>query len=281
MRLEAHADAQAFLAAADELLSRDEPRHNLVYGICSTLIESPTAYEEAYFWTVHDGEPLAALLRTPPFNIAVAQPRSPDALTFAARELQGQGVEAPGVSGATPEVDMFADAWTVATGTRRRVRMAHGVYAARDVRMPEGVPGRIREAEARDHELAVAWIEAFQAEAMHEDAPRHDVEHAVERRLESPTAGFALWEVDSQPVSLCGYGGRTPHGIRIGPVYTPPGMRRHGYASALTASVTRKQLELGRDYCFLYTDLANPTSNRIYMGVGYERVCEAADYAFD
>ena len=82
-------------------------------------------------------------------------------------------------------------------------------------------------------------------------------------------------------MSLCGYGGRTPHGIRIGPVYTPPGMRRHGYASALTASVTRKQLELGRDYCFLYTDLANPTSNRIYMGVGYERVCEAADYAFD
>ena len=97
---------------------------------------------------------------------------------------QGQGVEAPGVSGATPEVDMFADAWTVATGTRRRVRMAHGVYAARDVRMPEGVPGRIREAEARDHELAVAWIEAFQAEAMHEDAPRHDVEQQIRATMD-------------------------------------------------------------------------------------------------
>ena len=85
----------------------------------------------------------------------------------------------------------------------------------------------------------------------------------------------------SRPVSLCGYGGRTTHGVRIGPVYTPPELRRHGYASALTASVTRQQLDSGRDYCFLYTDLANPTSNRIYMDVGYELVCEAADYAFD
>jgi hypothetical protein len=67
VRLEAHADAEAFLAAAGELLSRDEARHNLVYGICSTLIETPSAYEEAaYFWRVEEDETLAALLRTPP-----------------------------------------------------------------------------------------------------------------------------------------------------------------------------------------------------------------------
>jgi predicted GNAT family acetyltransferase len=39
-------------------------------------------------------------------------------------------------------------------------------------------------------------------------------------------------------------------------------------------------LRAGRDYCFLYTDLANPTSNRIYMNLGYERLCDSADYAF-
>jgi len=281
VRLEAHADTEAFLAVAGGLLSVDEARHNLIYGICSTLIESPSAYEEAYFWTVEDGETLAALLRTPPFNLAVAQPRSPDALTFAARALHADGVELPGVSAARPEADAFADAWQAATNVPLRVRMAHGVYAARAARIPEGVPGGMREAEARDRKLAVEWSRAFQDEVMDDDMPRSDIERGVERRLQSQTSGIALWEVGSRPVSLCGYGGRTPHGIRIGPVYTPPELRRHGYASALTASVTRQQLDSGRDYCFLYTDLANPTSNRIYMDVGYELVCEAADYAFD
>jgi hypothetical protein len=63
-------------------------------------------------------------------------------------------------------------------------------------------------------------------------------------------------------------------------VYTPPRFRRRGYASALVAELSRRLLDDGRDYCFLYTDLANPTSNRIYMDVGYELVCESADYAF-
>ena len=34
-------------------------------------------------------------------------------------------------------------------------------------------------------------------------------------------------------------------------------------------------------FCFLFTDLANPTANRIYEQVGYRRVCQAAEIAFD
>jgi len=64
-------------------------------------------------------------------------------------------------------------------------------------------------------------------------------------------------------------------------VYTPPELRGRGYASALVARVTEHLLAGDREFCFLYTDLANPTSNRIYVNVGYELVCESADYAFD
>jgi uncharacterized protein len=63
-------------------------------------------------------------------------------------------------------------------------------------------------------------------------------------------------------------------------VYTPPDLRGRGYGSAVTAHATQEQLAAGRDYCFLYTDLANPTSNKIYMNIGYERVCDSAEYAF-
>jgi hypothetical protein len=82
-------------------------------------------------------------------------------------------------------------------------------------------------------------------------------------------------------VSLAGWGGPTPNGIRIGPVYTPPEHRRRGYGSAVTAAASERNLDRGCRFCFLYTDLANPTSNRIYMDLGYEPVGDSAEYRFE
>ena len=69
-------------------------------------------------------------------------------------------------------------------------------------------------------------------------------------------------------------------GIRIGPVYTPPALRGRGYASACVARLSQDKLDEGRTFCFLYTDLSNPTSNHIYQEIGYEPVCDVADYRF-
>jgi uncharacterized protein len=275
MRLEEHADAAAFLEAAAPVLDADEARHNLIYGICSTLIEAPHTYHDAHLWTVDEGEPLAAAVLTPPFNIVVAQPRADEALSFLARRLRDR-VDLPGVTGALPEADVFADAW----GAARRLRMSQGIYAARKVELPR-VPGAARRATPVDRDVVVGWLHAFGAEALPDDAPHLDLEQAFERRVHSEHAGFFLWEDGGEPVSLCGCGGRTPHGIRIGPVYTPPELRGRGYGSAVTAHVTKEQLEAGRDYCFLYTDLSNPTSNKVYVDIGYERVCNSAEYAFE
>ena len=281
MELVAHNDVQSFLEAAGPVLRRDEARHNLMYGICSTLIEAPDAFPTFHLWTVvSQGEPVLAMLMTPPYNLALGAPSDPAAVRFAAQELMEQGVELPGVTGALPEADAFADEWESLSGVTRRRRMAQGVYAVRAVRAPGAVGGEMRLAQVGDRELLIEWFEAFVAESIPEDARHQDAAAAVDRRLgPSRGFGFALWE-DGEVVSISGFGGETPHGIRIGPVYTPPRLRRRGYASALVAELSRRLLEDGRDYCFLYTDLANPTSNRIYMDVGYELVCESADYAF-
>jgi predicted GNAT family acetyltransferase len=281
MRLEAHDSATAFLAVAAPVLDADESRHNLIHGICSTLIDEPGAYRTAHLWTIHADEVVGAALMTPPFFLVVAQPLTHDALPFAARALHEQGVALPGVTGALPESDEFAQAWKALAGVRVRKGMSQGIYAARAVRLPDDVPGESRPARSGDRGLLIEWLRAFQAEALPPDSPHGDLEDIVDRRLKSETAGFELWEDGSKPVSLCGYGGQTPHGIRIGPVYTPPDLRGRGYASALVARVTKQLLDGGRDYCFLYTDLANPTSNRIYMNVGYSLVCESAEFAFD
>jgi predicted GNAT family acetyltransferase len=60
--------------------------------------------------------------------------------------------------------------------------------------------------------------------------------------------------------------------VRVGPVYTPPDVRGHGYASAATVAVSQAALEAGLREVVLYTDLANPTSNALYQRLGYHPV---------
>ncbi len=280
--VETLADAERFLAAAAPLLLADEARHNLILGIASTVRAAPSVYPEARFWVVRDASAAvaAAALRTPPHNLVLARPRDSAAL---ARLVEAIDDDLPGVVGAVPEVDAFVDAWTARTGARATARRGQGVYALERVRPVRGVSGRGRRAAPADLGLLLDWWRAFGAEALGETEPdERRLRRVVGYRLEADPddAGIVLWEDDGRPVSLAGYGGTTPNGIRIGPVYTPPELRGRGYASALVAEVSEERLARGRRFCFLYTDLANPVSNRIYERIGYGRVCESAEVAF-
>ena len=85
---------------------------------------------------------------------------------------------------------------------------------------------------------------------------------------------LALWERDGRAVSMAAVTRRTPWSSSIGLVYTPPQLRSRGFASALTAELSQRELDAGQRYCSLLTDLANPTSNRIYAAIGYEPRCD-------
>ena len=61
---------------------------------------------------------------------------------------------------------------------------------------------------------------------------------------------------------------------RVGPVHTPPEHRGHGYAAAAMAVATRAALDAGAHEVVLFTDLTNPTSNRLYPRVGFVPVAE-------
>lgn len=81
--------------------------------------------------------------------------------------------------------------------------------------------------------------------------------------------------------AVLGVAMNTPgHGAyRIGPVYTPPEFRRRGYAAAATAQVS-KVLRDGDSQVCLFADLANPTSNKIYQGIGYRPVADYPRFVF-
>jgi predicted GNAT family acetyltransferase len=277
-------DAAAFLAEAEPFLLADEPRHNLILGIAGTIRDSPDHYPTRSLWLVRDqGKVAAAALRTPPYNLILAAPRSGDALAALAR---GIAADLPGVVGGEPEAVGFADLWTQQTGLRARTNMRQGIYALEQVQPPSTAPGSARVATADDRELALRWWIDFGEEVLHDVGPgRNRAEATLDHRLSSPSAGILLWEDGGEPVSFAGWGGPTPNGIRIGPVYTPPELRGRGYATALSAELSQRLLDGrlfdgGRRFCFLYTDLANPTSNAIYERIGYRRVAESAEIVF-
>jgi predicted GNAT family acetyltransferase len=272
-------DPKEFASRTEPFLLADEARHNLLLGISSTLIERPETYPEFHLWTVdQDRDVLAVAIQTPPFNLAVSRPSRAGSLAFLARELAAAGTNLPGVTGAVPEAAEFAEVWAARAGRSARVAMASRIYELRSVVPVDGVSGRMRNGSPADRDLLIDWIARFGAEALPDD-DRMDPARVVDLRLQGEGAGLVLWD-DGGPVSLAGYGGRTPSGIRIGPVYTPPELRRQGYASALVAALSQRLLDEGRTFCFLYTDLANPTSNRIYVDVGYQPVCDSRNYRF-
>jgi predicted GNAT family acetyltransferase len=67
---------------------------------------------------------------------------------------------------------------------------------------------------------------------------------------------------------------------RIGYVYSPPEWRGRGYATACVARVSQRVLDSGLQFCFLYTDLSNPTSNSIYRRLGYRPVYDVVAIGF-
>ncbi len=285
MQALAVAGVEEFLRRAGPLLAADEARHNLILGIAGVLRDRPEVYPEFGLWVVEEaGVPVAAALITAPHNLVLADAAGPEALRSLAAAVRQSGRPIPGVLGNRPTVDRFNEAWAPPAGVAPRLCMAQGVFALEKVRPVPPAPGRSRPAERDDRSLILDWLEAFTAEALPGEAwVRERTERGVDRILggEAAEAGIWLWEEDGQAVALVAYGSPTPGGIRLGPVYTPPGRRRRGYATALVAEVSARLLEGGRRRCYLFTDLANPTSNAIYRRIGYEQVAESAEYAYE
>jgi GNAT superfamily N-acetyltransferase len=279
-------DPTEFMRLATPVLLADEPRHNLILGLADTLTNHPATYASWDLWLVVDAETVVATaLQTPPWPLAIGRPLRTGALDALAAELVARGIHPPAVSGVRPEVTEFADAWGSLTGARLTTRMEQGIYALDAVIDLSPASGTARRAGADDADLIERWIHAFHAEAS--PAPRgapSEVRQLIALKLKSTDpdqAGFWLWEHEGEPRSLSGYGGVTPNGIRIGPVYTPPQHRGQGFATNLVAQQSAWLLSRGRRFCFLYTDLSNPTSNAIYQRIGYRKVCEGAEIAFE
>jgi predicted GNAT family acetyltransferase len=194
-------------------------------------------------------------------------------------DLAALAPDLPSVLGPAASVGPFADRWSAVTGRGAELQVAERIYRLSRVIPAPAVQGTWRLAGEEDHDRLLAWARAFHDEAL-PGSPIVGLEAMVERWVRRRGRLAYLWEVEDRAVSLVVAGARTPNGRRIGPVYTPPEARGHGYATALTAAASQDQLDRGHAFCFLFTDLANPTSNAIYRRIGYEAVADVDQVRF-
>jgi GNAT superfamily N-acetyltransferase len=248
-------------------------------NLLATIVDSPLRDPGSARWLrVHDGEELVgAAVWTPPRGIHLGPMGPPAARAIADQLIKGHALP-PSVNGLNRAALAFARRCAVRAGRNATPAGASRIYRLDRLAPPAGVAGRGRPCAAADRGLILDWLAAFDAEAT---PGGHGVGHdfAVDHRLASGQTMW-LWEVGGEPASFCWYTpvSRLATVSRIGAVYTPPALRGHGYASANVAAVSRRALDAGAAGCLLYTDLANPTTNRIYQAIGYRAVADAQEW---
>ena len=269
--IERYTDPVAYRRRVEPLLMRDEARYNLELAVLAR-VATGAGYGGGNPLLLTVGDEGAAM-QTPPYGVLVS-PVPFEAAADVADYLAAEAVEFTSLLGDPATVSVLADRYAAVTGRGYRVSREQGVYRLRELVPPRPAPGEARLATEDDWDLFVAWWKAFEVEV---HLPPHDPERARDRIRDGLTW---LWVDGGEPVSMAGCGGFTPNGARVGPVYTPPALRGRGYAGAVTAAASESLLARGLSYCFLYTDLANPTSNGIYKAIGYEHVADAVEVTF-
>ena len=289
METKQYSRAADFLAHIKQCLIKDEARYGLIMGIAKILAENENRYggETPWYCTITSPprllgikkpEMYAAALRTPPHGVVLAYFTGSldliaDALVAA---VSSKYKQIPGVVGDKALADIFAERWRQSHNVKIVNTMAQCIYKLVKVNNVPLSSGKLRVATEADIELVKKWGHGFHVDIGGEASgtPEMDIAAVISR------GWVFLWELNGQPVSMALKTRPTDKGMTVSGVYTPPELRGKGYATSCVAELSSHILKSGKEFCTLYTDLANPTSNSIYKKIGYVEVADSVEHTF-
>jgi GNAT superfamily N-acetyltransferase len=270
-------DADEFAKRTERLLSERLECNVLATVLTDVLAGSYRDDRPLFAYGLGEGDQVRfAALRTPPWPLLTSPLEGGGAEEFTGPWLEADP-EVSAVSGVPSTARAIAAAWATLTGGTTRCRLSEAMHALEEVVDPaRPAPGRLRPAHASERDLFVGWMREFGNEAdLGPDDQAAVLVDASLRRQE-----LMVWE-DGAPVSMLVSNPCVAGVVRIGLVYTPPAHRRRGYATSAVAAASRAALADGARRCMLYTDVSNPTSNKIYAEIGYRRCGEWEVIEFD
>jgi GNAT superfamily N-acetyltransferase len=277
-----------FLDRAGERLAADAVVSTVVATVAGRMAQGTATTVTPYSWfavvTDPTGEIAGVAMRTAPFPpyppYLLAMPD--DAAVALADALVARGEEISGVNGALPATGVFAERIAEVAGAQVAVSMHTRLFELGTLVDAAPARGRLRPAYDDEAPLALEWFRQFHVDADEQAGHVGHSERAEGTTLDDVRERIRLgriwmWVDDGDaPRHLTGANPPAYGVARIGPVFTPKEHRGRGYASAAVAEVSR-QLQAEGSRVTLFTDQANPTSNRIYVALGFEPVVDMVD----
>lgn len=281
MKFEYYGDINKYSDAVMEVLAEKEIQNNLIISNCIRGREGADT-TGWFLGAVRDDNGIVQLvaMMTPPHNLIIYEVGNiPDdrALRLLIREIASLGVAVPGVMGEKGLAARFAGEYSSTAGRVKQAACNMRIYRLDRVCEVSTAPGKLRLADEKDLYFLPYWQLAFSSDCgLH----AQDAEAALQRvnRLLADKV-LHIWE-HGIPVSQAAAGRKTLNGAVVNAVYTPPYYRGKGYATSCVASLSQHLLDSGYKFCSLFTDLANPVSNSIYMKIGYQPVCDYDEFRF-
>jgi len=272
-----------FWSSCEKVLLAEEPLNALPIGIIQTLISDPTRYKRYHLAALSpNGVSVSPATEESIIGCTWMTPPHPLGMTDMPRALASHivdwadslGDRPRGFVGPTSIADIVTDMWCKRSGTSVAKSMGLIAHVLTAVKLPVHPGGKFRDAGSCDTEVIAAMTCAYTEETglgTVDAAAAIEIRNQTARAIEMGTR--VVWEAASGDIVACaGAAGPTPRGVRIGNVYTLPAHRGRGYAAALVAAMSQRELDRGKAFCSLYTDAANPTSNSIYRKIGYRRI---------
>ncbi len=178
----------------------------------------------------------------------------------------------PGLIGNKIIVQKLAEEIATIENKKTNVVMEQGVYVLQRVKKKWNEEGVFREITNDELSLMEKWIYQF-CEDVRLPTTKKEAKQTAHTLITNSRI-FGL-EVDGKLVSVAAKTRPTTNNITVNFVYTPKEARKKGYASHCVAALSQRMLDEGYQTTTLYTDLANPTSNKIYQEIGYEQIAES------
>ena len=280
MEFKRYQDVHEFAVKAEPILSKGEDVYSLFFGVLQAI--KTGRYENPFLATIEeDGEVLALFQMTPPhpLNLIIAdEDRLEECMDLVIENLLELEIGISSIISLKPWAYCFAEKWENRTEIEHQVLMDQGLYRLNEVNETlEQSPGAWRFAEKTDCPLIEKWFNLFEKDAGLPITPMEDVIKRVASFVDGQEV--FLWEDSEKVVSMMKKARPSKHGITVSFVFTPKEERKKGYARTMVAAGTKELLK-EYDFCVLYTDMMNPTSNKIYMEIGYERIADSVQLGF-
>ena len=283
MDVKFYKDIKEFYGLVSPFLLRKEAENNLLFSILNRINQNPTRYgdDKPILIIVTDNSEIKLVsLRTPPYHLILSFTDDINAVYVLAKVLLQKNMELPGVLGFKEGAEKFVKVWCEGKNLRPHLTRNERIYKLEEV-AEETLGNRELILGSQVHQsLILDWAEQFLLEAIPETG-EEQFKRSQENLIEDIKKDQIYLLLDkNEIVSIVRNAGSTPNGNRVSLVYTPPELRRKGYATECVAKFSKQLLEEGNKFCFLFTDLSNPISNSIYQKIGYQPVIDVDEYKF-